>query len=466
MCRYLLVLAIFLFGMPLGFAAEPSSRTVILLEIKGAIGPGVGDYLEKSITKANQASPQAELILLTMDTPGGLVSSLRAINQAILASDVPVACLVYPSGARAASAGTYMLYACHIAAMAPATTLGAATPVRIGAPSSPGSPEQKPTTPDAMERKIMEDSIAYIRSLAQLRGRNEEWAEAAVREAATLTSEEAVEQQVVDLLADNPIQLLDKLKGWQVEVNGQARHLDLEHYQLVDQKPDWRNTFITTITDPNVAYILMLLGIYGLLLEFYSPGIGVAGVIGGISLILALYAFQALPLNFAGAGLMLLGIGLLVAEAMVPSFGIFGFGGIVAFVVGSIFLIDTDVPGYRIALPLIAGVALFSFCFLTLVLGMVWRVRHQQAVSGMEAIIGAPVDVIEAFEGEGKVILQGETWQAYSETPLRPGQLVYVSAIDGLLLKLSTDDSGTSMSSNKQTVSLQKNPHNQGGNDG
>ena len=436
-----------LWFLMLGGAFAQSSpegqRAVVLLQIKGAIGPGVGDYLVNSIEKANLATPQAELILLTLDTPGGLVSSLRIINQAILASDVPVACLVHPAGARAASAGTYMLYACHIAAMAPATTLGAATPVQIGAPSAPNQQQDKPQTPDAMQRKILEDSIAYIRSLAQLRGRNAEWAEKAVRDAATLTSEEAVEQQVVDLLADNPLQLVDKLRGREVQVNGQPRVLQLDNYRLVDQQPDWRNKFITTITDPNVAYILMLLGIYGLLLEFYSPGIGVAGVVGAISLLLALYAFQALPLNFAGVGLLLLGIGLLIAEAMVPSFGILGFGGVVAFVVGSIFLIDTDVPGYRVAYPLIAGVALFSVGFLTLILSMVWRTRHKQVVSGMEAIIGAPVEVIEAFEGEGKVMLQGECWQAYSPTRVTPDQAVYVDSIDGLLLHLVRKDDKT-----------------------
>jgi membrane-bound serine protease (ClpP class) len=423
-------------------ANQQESPTVMLLEVDGAIGPGVGDYLARAIEDAHQAAPPPELILITIDTPGGLVTSLRAINLAILASDIPVACFVYPPGSRAASAGTYMLYACHIAAMAPATTLGAATPVQIGAPApgpGPGGGEEdqkNASQPPAMEKKILNDSIAYIRSLAQLRGRNAEWAELAVREAATLTAAEALEENVIDLMAETPAELVAALHGREVGVDSRSVILDTANATIIDEGPDWRNEFITTITDPNIAYILLMLGLYGLVLEFYSPGIGVAGVIGGISLLLALFAFHLLPVNFAGAALMLLGIGMLVAEAMMPSFGIIGIGGVVAFVIGSIFLLDTDVQPFRIALPLIAAVAAVSVLFLSVVMGLIWRGRRRPVVSGEAAIIGAEVSAMEAFEGEGHVLMEGENWQAWSDDPLGKGQLAVVTAIEGLLLRV------------------------------
>ena len=417
-------------------AGDEDLKIVEVLEINGAIGPGVGDYLVEAIEEANQATPVPELILVTLDTPGGLVTTLRAINLAILASKIPVACLVYPPGSRAASAGTYLLYACHIAAMAPATTLGAATPIQIGAPVPTGGDEEKPKTPSAMEKKILNDAIAYIRSLAQLRGRNEEWAELAVREAATLTAEEALELNVINYIAATPVELLAAVDGLVLEVGGIETTLDTANAVLQVRKPDWRNRFITTITNPNIAYILLLLGIYGLFLEFYNPGIGIGGVVGGIALLLALYALHMLPVSFIGAALLLLGIGLLAAEAMMPSFGILGFGGVVAFVLGSIFLLDTDFEPYRIATPLIAAFAVVSVAFLSIGLGMIWRGRRKPVVSGREAIIGAEVVVLEEFEGEGKVLLGGEHWQARSSERLKQGQGAIVTAIEGLLLRV------------------------------
>jgi len=335
---------------PIAGAQESDVAPVFVLELDGAIGPGVGDYLTRGIEQAQQASPRPELILLTMNTPGGLSATLRIINQAILASKIPLACFVYPAGARAASAGTYILYACHVAAMSPATTLGAATPVSIGGSQPPATDDkQTDPKPSAMEKKVLNDAIAYIRGLAQLRGRNAEWAELAVSEAATLTAQEALAENVIDLVADSLADLLAQLHGRVIEIDGEELTLNTASAPLQVHGPDWRNRFIAVITDPNVAYILLLLGIYGILLEFYSPGLGVAGVIGGISLLLALYAFQLLPVNFAGVALMLLGIALLVVEAMAPSFGVFGIGGVVAFVIGSIFLLDTDFEAFRIA---------------------------------------------------------------------------------------------------------------------
>ena len=418
-------------------ADNGETRFVEVLEIDGAIGPGVGDFLVEAIEEANQASPAPELIVITLNTPGGLATTLRVINLALLASDIPVACLVYPPGARAASAGTYILYACHVAAMAPATTLGAATPVQIGAPTpSRGEDEEQDKTPSAMEKKILNDAIAYIRSLAQLRGRNEEWAELAVREAATLTAEEALAENVINYVANTPADLVAAMDGLTLEVNGVETTLDTANVVLQDRQPDWRNRFITAITDPNIAYILLLLGIYGLVLEFYNPGIGIGGVVGGICLLVALYALNMMPVSFIGAALLILGVLLLAAEAMMPSFGILGFGGLVAFVLGSIFLLDTDFQPYRIAIPLIVAVAVGSALFLSVGLGMIWRGRRKPVVSGREAIIGAQVEVLQDFEDKGQVLLAGEHWRAQSTEPLKRGQGAVVTAIEGLLLRV------------------------------
>ncbi len=413
------------------------SDYVEMLRIDGAIGPGVSEYITEAIEELNQLPSPPQLIVISMNTPGGLSASLRTINLSILASNIPVACYVYPPGSRAASAGTYMMYACHIAAMAPATTLGAATPVQIGG-SAPGSDDEgEERGPGAMEKKILNDAIAYIRGLAQLRGRNADWAEQAVREAATLTAEEAVEENVIDLIAESPRQLLEALDGREVKVHSTVITLATAQARLQERNPDWRNRFLTIITDPNIAYILLLIGIYGLIMEFYSPGIGVGGVIGGIALLVALFALQMLPVNYAGAALLLFGIGLLAAEAMMPSFGILGFAGIVAFVIGSIFLLDTDLePYYRIAGALIAVTATASTIFLAMILGVIWKARHSPVVSGQEAIIGAEVEVLRDFTGRGNVLLQGEDWQAQSEQPLHKGQAAVVTAIEGLILRI------------------------------
>ncbi|WED24202.1 nodulation protein NfeD [Vibrio sp. JC009] len=410
------------------------THSVPVLNIRGAIGPAVGDYLIDELAKAN-ATSDVPAIIITIDTPGGLVSSLRDINQQILASDIPVLCLVHPSGARAASAGTYILYACHIAAMSPATTLGAATPVQIGGASPGGNKEEKETQePSAMEKKILNDSVAYIRSLAQLRGRNEEWAEKAVREAATLSASEALELNVINYIAEDPAALVKITDGETVTINDEPYTLNFNDATLVHKQPDWRNQFLTTITDPNIAYILMIIGIYGLLLEFYSPGFGIAGIIGAISLLIATYAFQLLPVNYVGLGLIFVGVALLIAESMVPSFGLFGFGGIVAFVLGSIFLIDSEVPELKVSLQLIYALAATSGAFILLVLKILWNLRKKQVVSGTESMIGGEGVVSDSFEKEGFIQIRGERWAARCNTPLQKGDPVQVDRIDGLTL--------------------------------
>jgi len=417
--------------------SSAAKMLVPVIAIKGAIGPAVSDYISQEIILANDR-PQVLAIVLTLDTPGGLSSSLRMINQQILSANIPILCLVYPQGARAASAGTYILYACHIAAMASATTLGAATPVMIGGgfPGGQKAPEQ-PSEPTAMEKKILNDSVAYIRSLAQLRGRNEEWAELAVTEAATMSAQEALDANVINLIAQTPEQLLLALNGTSITINEQQLMLKFTDAELAYRTPDWRNQFIATITDPNIAYILMLLGIYGLLLEFYSPGIGVAGITGAICLLVALYAFQLLPINYAGLALLILGISLLLLESLVPSFGLFGFGGLVAFIIGSIFLIDTQQEYFQISRKLIFFIAMTSTLFTVFILGYFWRVRQNKVVSGAEAIIGANAIVMDDFFEQGFVLFNGERWAAISQQQLIQGQIVTIETVKGLTLLVS-----------------------------
>jgi membrane-bound serine protease (ClpP class) len=435
-------------------SAERSNSEPVawLLKIDGAIGPATSDYVTSNLTAA--ATANARLLVLAIDTPGGLDSSMREIIRAILDSAVPVASFVSPQGARAASAGTYILYASHIAAMSPATNLGAATPVQIG--GGMGMPElEKPgdkaadeakTTPDsasAMRNKAINDAVAYIRSLAELRGRNIEWAEQAVREASSLPAHEALEMNVIDLMADNVADLLKKIDGRQVLVRGRTFELHTDSVTVEEIIPDWRIRFLSVITDPNVAYILMLIGVYGLFLEFYSPGGIIPGVVGAISLLIALYAFQVLPINYAGLALIGLGILLMVMEAFVPSTGILGIGGVIAFVFGSIILMDTESKSFQIALPLIMAVAAFSVLLLVIIVGMLMRSRRVEPVSGDSAMLGEMVEVMEDFAETGLVRVHGELWQAVTERPVKKGQLLPIKAINGLELSLNDHDKTT-----------------------
>jgi membrane-bound serine protease (ClpP class) len=423
--------------------------SAVVLDIAGAIGPATADYVARGMDYASQRG--AELIVLRMDTPGGLDQAMRLIIQKIMASPVPVVGFVAPTGARAASAGTYILYATHVAAMAPATTLGAATPVQIGGgfPGTPDEPEpetepaDKPQDGDgdtsrapppetAMERKIVNDAAAYIRGLAQLRGRNAEWAERAVRDALSLTAVEAMRKNVIDLVARDLGNLLIKLDGRRVELDGRRIALHTKGLRIDTVEPDWRSKLLSVITDPNVAYILMLVGIYGLIFELASPGAVLPGVLGAICLLLALYAFQVLPINYAGFGLIILGLLFMVAEALAPTFGILGFGGIAAFLAGSIILMDDR--QLQISLPLIGGTALVAAGFLLWMITRLFKLRRTKPLTGSDELVGSIGRALDDFDNEGRVRVLSETWYARTRAPLRKGQAVRVLAVHGLTL--------------------------------
>lgn len=429
--------------------AQPDNGSRALVEVltvQDAVGPATSDYIRSGIEEA-QASG-AELVVLQLDTPGGLDSSMRDINQAILAARVPVATFVYPQGARAASAGTYILYASHIAAMAPATTTGAATPVSIGGGMNPFSPQ--PESPDetgdenepsdvpepgsTSERKAINDAVSYIRGLAQRRGRNVEWAERAVRSADSISAQVALELGVIDFVAADLDDLMNQLDGLEVEVAGRSVTLSTDNVTFDTFEADWRTQLLAVITNPEIAYMLLLIGIYGLIFEGYNPGAIVPGVVGAICLLLALFAFQVLPVNYAGLALIILGIVLMIAEFFVPSFGALGLGGIAAFVFGSLILIDTDIPGFERPTGLIASISAVAGAGL---LGIVWfamRARRQPVVSGIEEMRHLPAVALADFETAGQVLVHGERWQAHTSAPVRKGQTLKITRIEGLSL--------------------------------
>jgi membrane-bound serine protease (ClpP class) len=379
---------------------------------------------------------------------------MRDIIKAILASPVPVVVYVAPSGARAASAGTYILYASHLAAMAPATNLGAATPISIGGepspppatPAKPGDDKSGPGTDkkqkepeeippgSAGERKAVNDAVAYIRSLAQLRGRNADWAEAAVRGAASLSADDALERHVIEIIAKDVPDLLQQLEGRKVKAAGREIVLETRALALRSVVPDWRTRLLLVLTHPTIAYGLLLIGIYGLLLEGYNPGAVLPGVVGALSLLLGLYGLQLLAVNYAGLALMALGIGLIVTEFFMPAFGSLGVGGLAAFVVGSIILFDNHASGMRVALPLIVGIAVAGGL---VVVGIGWlaaRAVRRPPSTGVETMIGALVEATGDCRDQCVVRYGGELWNARSAGPLRAGQQARIIRVVGLTL--------------------------------
>ena len=446
-----------------GGACSVQAAPVWVVELEGAISPASSDYFIRTLERAGDEG--VELVVMRLDTPGGLDKSMRDMVKAILASTVPVATYVAPNGSRAASAGTYLMYASHIAAMAPATNIGSSTPVSIGggggspfpspAPSpmptptptsepetsdegSEGEAEERPPhePADAMGRKVVNDAAAYLRSLAELRGRNVEWAEETVRSGANLAANEALEQGVIDLVAEDLGDLLEAIDGRSVTIAGIERTLDTAAAEVLTIEPDWRYELLGIITDPNVAYILLMIGIYALILEFYNPGIGVGAVTGVICLLLGAFALQMLPINYAGLALIAVGVAMLAVEAFTPSFGIVGTGGVIAFVIGSIILMDTDLPGFKVSYPIIAAFTAVSVGVVVFGLGAALRMRKAEVATGIESMVGARAQVVEDFTASGRVRAFGEVWKARGEGEFHEGEDVEISAVDGVIVQV------------------------------
>ncbi len=464
-CRLVRALLAFLVLTSAPFAV--ADGTAVVLDLDGAIGVATAEFIINGIEEAEER--EATLVIIRMDTPGGLVNSMRDIISAILGSDVPVVTYVSPAGARADSAGTYILLASHIAAMAPTTHLGAATPVSLGggdvgddgksgsdkdadSDSDSASDEDKKAPPSgsAMERKVMNDAISYIRGLAEAHGRNADWAEKAVTEAATLTASEALEMNVIDVIAVDQAELLQKLNGRELKVNNRSVTLDTEALLIEKIEPGWRIKFLSTIANPEILLILIMVGVYGLWFEGSSPGAVLPGVVGVICLLLAAYALQVLPINFAGLALMIVGIVLIVAEAFVPSFGALGVGGIAAFIFGSIMMFDSGIPGFGISITFVVGFAVVAGLLLLWMISYLVKLRRRGAVTGRESILAGTAIAMESFAGAGRVWLEGAPWAAVSKVPIEKDQRVTVTAIDGLTLEVEpASDSGAAETEHK-----------------
>jgi len=436
-------------------AADSDAGTAAVLEINGPIGPATSRYVVHGIEAAHENG--SRVVVLELDTPGGLDSAMRDIIRAILASPLPVVSYVTPSGARAASAGTYILYASHVAAMAPATNLGAATPVSIGGEPEPASPPvptpgtnppqdgnaktpapaggaAPPLPGSAMERKVVNDAVAYIRGLAEERGRNADWAEQAVRGAASLSATAALQQKVIDIIARDLPELLTRIDGREVRIGDRAMKLATRGLAVLRMKPDWRTRLLAVITNPTVAYGLMLIGIWGLLLEGYNPGAVLPGVAGSVCLLIALFAFQILSVNYAGLALVVLGTAMIISEFFFPTYGSLGVGGLIAFVVGSLILFDTDVPGMNVGRPLIGAFATMGGLVIAGIVYLASRSMRRPVATGTQAMIGESAEVVADFTGKGKVRYGGELWNARSDAALRAGDLARIVRVEGLTL--------------------------------
>ncbi|TVO67548.1 NfeD family protein [Denitromonas ohlonensis] len=456
--RFWMALRHMLMMLALFGVMSAQAATVRVLQVDGVIGPASADFILQGLADVGEV----EAVVIALDTPGGLDTSMRQIIKAILASPVPVITYVSPEGARAASAGTFILYASHLAAMTPATNLGAASPVAVGMPGGtkptpkPGDAATDPAEPagkadgltpslgaDTLARKATNDATAYIRSLAELRGRNVEFAEKAVREAASLSAEAALREGVIDVIAADVPDLLKQIDGREVTLPSGKRALQTAGAAIDTQVPDWRHQALAVLANPQLALVLMMIGFYGLFVEFTSPGFGVPGVAGAICLLLAMYAFQMLPINWAGVGLVALGLVLMTAEVFLPSFGVLGIGGIAAMVLGGLFLIDKEAPGFAVSLPFIVGTAVAAAGLIFLAGTLFLKSRGRPLASGAGQLLGRVGEVTAIDGAEAWAHVDGEQWQVRSGQPLSAGQRIRITAIDGLVLSVEPIDSGS-----------------------
>src|SRR5262245_26382076 len=397
-----------------GARAAPSDR-VLVMAIDGSISIAAARHVARVIEQAKRENAAA--VVIRLDTPGGLVTATREMIREMIAAPVPIIVYVAPSGARAASAGTFLVYASHLAAMAPGTNIGAATPVQLG--GIPGLPDQKDgkksSEPPASDRKALNDVIALLRSLAQLRGRDLEFAEKAVREAATLTADEARKQGVIEIVAGSVSDLLAQADGRKVSVAGVERTLATRDATVTVIEPDWRTKLFAVIADPNVAFLLLLAGIYGLLFEFWTPGVVLPGVVGGICLLLGLIALSVLPVQYGALALLLLGIAMMIGEAFTPGVGVLGFGGVVAFLAGAFFLFDPDVIDFGVSIPVIIGAAAACGGLTFFVVGAAVRARRRPTATGAEQMIASVGKVVDWQADRGNIRIVGEIWSARSD---------------------------------------------------
>ncbi len=442
-----------------GQTAEPVRVAVITVD--GAITPVAAEYIEDAIKEADSAGDY--LLVIKLDTPGGLMSSMRSIVKDILASPLPVAVYVSPSGGRAASAGVFITMAAHVAAMSPGTNIGAAHPVNIGGggffgkkreedgdgqkkedkePGASGEKEEKSLSDEnIMARKVVNDTVAFIKSIAEKNGRNARWAERSVRESISSTEKEALKAGVIDLVAEDIDDLLEKMEGRTVVVSGKEMTLALSG-AVVDERPmDLRHRILSTITDPNVAYMLMMLGIYGLFFELANPGVILPGVLGGIALVLAFFAFQVLPVNYAGILLIGLALVLFILEIKVVSYGMLSVGGIVSVFLGSIMLLRSVEPYYRISRVLIFGMTGFTALFFLVGLGLALKVQRRKPVTGTEGLVGETGVAATDLSLSGKIRVHGEIWTAESKVQISAGQAVKVTGMEGMVLLVEIDES-------------------------
>jgi membrane-bound serine protease (ClpP class) len=397
---------------------------VDLLTYDGVINPVSAEYITDGIAAAQSAHRDA--VVLQLDTPGGLDTSMRIIIKAINASTVPVIVYVSPSGSRAASAGTFITLAAHVAAMAPGTNIGSAHPVSMGG----GEMDEE------MKKKVENDAAAYIKSIAEKRGRNGAWAEEAVRKSVNVTEQEALKLKIIDVVAEDVPALLSAVDGRSVAMSDGTKRLSTKGAEIVRSPLSWRLRLLNALIDPNVAYVLMLLGTYGLLYELMSPGAILPGVVGSICLILAFYAFQTLPINYAGLLLILLAIVLFIAEIKITSYGLLTVGGIIAMFLGSVMLMKSDLPYLRVSLKVIVPSVLGTALFFLFVIGMAVRTFGAKPVTGREEMIGGHGVARSDLAPMGMVFVHGELWEAHSDEPIRQGDAIEVTAVDGLKLRV------------------------------